>query len=203
MSRNTRDDVVKAASRLFSQHGYHGTSMRELGRELGLLGSSLYAHVDGKQDLLVAVVEQGAALFQAAAQRALAAEGTAHDRLRGLIAGHVEVVLDNQAEVRTFLNEARALDQPHRRRVIDARDRYEAAFRTVLREGIADGSFRPDLDVELTAIFILSILNALERWYRQPGRIDREELVERISAFAVAGISHPARTTSPAGSERR
>ncbi len=51
--RNTRSDVVDAAGRLFAQRGYHGTSMRDLGKELGLLGSSLYSHVDSKQDLLV------------------------------------------------------------------------------------------------------------------------------------------------------
>ena len=49
MSRHNRDDVVSAAGRLFAARGYHGTSMRDLGRELGLLGSSLYAHIEGKQ----------------------------------------------------------------------------------------------------------------------------------------------------------
>jgi len=40
-TRNTRADVVQAAGRLFAERGYHGTSMRDLGRELGLQGSSL------------------------------------------------------------------------------------------------------------------------------------------------------------------
>ncbi|MFB3044452.1 MAG: TetR/AcrR family transcriptional regulator, partial [Acidimicrobiia bacterium] len=68
--RNTRSDVVDAAGRLFAERGYHGTSMRDLGKELGLLGSSLYSHVDSKQDLLVAVVEEGARLFEASAEQA-------------------------------------------------------------------------------------------------------------------------------------
>ena len=37
-TRNTRHDVVAAAGRLFAERGYHGTSMRDLGQELGLLG---------------------------------------------------------------------------------------------------------------------------------------------------------------------
>ena len=134
-TRNSRADVVAAAGRLFAMRGYHGTSMRDLGRELGLLGSSLYAHVESKQDLLVEVVEEGARLFQDSADRALAAGGTASERLRGLVAGHIDVVLDNQDVVRTFLNEARMLDEEHRSRIVEARDHYEEAFRAVIREG--------------------------------------------------------------------
>ncbi|MGH8913749.1 MAG: TetR/AcrR family transcriptional regulator, partial [Acidimicrobiia bacterium] len=116
-TRNSRADVVAAAGRLFAEKGYHGTSMRDLGRELGLLGSSLYAHVDSKQDLLVEVVEEGARLFQHSARRAMSVEGSAPERLRALVAGHIDVVLANHDVVRTFLNEARMLDRRHRARV--------------------------------------------------------------------------------------
>jgi AcrR family transcriptional regulator len=187
-TRNSRADVVAAAGRLFADRGYHGTSMRDLGRELGLLGSSLYAHVDSKQDLLVEVVEEGARLFQDSARAALAVEGPALDRLRALVSGHVEVVLANQDVVRTFLNEARMLDTSHRSRVIAARDGYEQTFRDVIGAGVEEGSFRADVDPRIASIFVLSILNALERWYRVDGELDRNGLVEAILAFVVTGL---------------
>ncbi len=187
-TRNSRADVVAAAGRLFAERGYHGTSMRDLGRELGLLGSSLYAHVESKQDLLVEVVEEGARLFQDSADRALAAGGTASERLRGLVAGHIDVVLDNQDVVRTFLNEARMLDEEHRARVIAARDAYEADFRAVITEGAADGTFRPGTDPKMASILILSILNAVERWYRADGELDRTGLVDALVDMAMTGI---------------
>ena len=188
-TRNTRADVVAAAGRLFAERGYQGTSMRDLGRELGLLGSSLYAHVDSKQDLLVEVVEDGARLFQDSARSALAVEGSALDRLRALVSGHVDVVLSNQDVVRTFLNEARMLDEGHRSRIIAARDAYEQAFRGVIADGVGDGSFRADVDPKMSSIFILSILNALERWYRPDGDLDRDGLVKRIHRFVLSGVT--------------
>ncbi len=156
--RNTRQDVIAAAGRLFAENGYHGTSMRDLGRELGLLGSSLYAHVESKQDLLVEVVEEGARLFQSSADAALAGGGSASVQLYQLIAGHIQVVIDNRDVVRTYLNEARMLDSEHRSRVIAARDGYEQAFRRVLRAGVLDKSFGSHVDPKLHSIFILSIL---------------------------------------------
>jgi AcrR family transcriptional regulator len=187
-TRNSRADVVAAAGRLFAERGYHGTSMRDLGRELGLLGSSLYAHVDSKQDLLVDVVQEGASLFEASADSALAGAGSPTDRLRALVAGHVDVVLDNLDIARTFLNEARALDDAHRAQVLAARDHYEAGFRAVLEEGIVAGEFRADVEPKTASIFILSVLNAIERWYHPSGEIGREELVDRLTDFVLSGV---------------
>src|SRR5690606_20866493 len=201
-TRNTRKDVVAAAGRLFASRGYHGTSMRDLGRELGMLGGSLYAHVDSKQDLLVEVVGEGAELFDAVAARAVATPGTAADRLRAFVEGHVGVVIDNLDVVRTYLNEARALDDVRRARVLAARDRYEGVLREILTEGAADGSFGPDVD-KIDAIFILSVLNALERWYHPDGPVDREFLVGRIARFSEEGLRgrvRPSKAEAPPSS---
>lgn len=188
-TRNTRADVVATAGRMFAEKGYHGTSMRDLGRALGLLGSSLYSHIDSKEDLLVEVVDEGARLFLDSARSAVEVEGGAADQLRALIAGHVDVVLDHQDVVRTYLNEARMLDEVHRSRVVEARDSYEAMFRQVIESGSASGEFRRDADAKIAAIFVLSVLNALERWYRPDGALDREGIVEAIFESALASLT--------------
>lgn len=186
--RKTHSDVVDAAGRLFAERGYHGTSMRALGKELGLLGSSLYSHVDSKQDLLVEVVEEGARLFETSAEDARTTQGTARDRLAALVTGHVTVVLDHVDVARTFLNEARMLDAEHRDRVLDARDHYERVFRSVLADGVRDGSFRSDIDPKTASIYILSVLNALERWYDPAGSLSRNELIGELQHFVVNGV---------------
>jgi AcrR family transcriptional regulator len=186
--RNTRSDVIHAAGRLFAERGYHGTSMRDLGKELGLGGSSLYSHVESKQDLLVEVVEEGARLFGEAAEQAKAIPGTARNQLAALVAGHVSVVLDNVNVARTFLNEARMLDAEHRERIVQARDHYEGVFRSVLADGVGDGSFRSDIDPKTSSIYILSVLNALERWYDPAGPLDRDELIADLTTFLITGI---------------
>jgi len=189
VTRNSRADVVRAAGRLFAARGYHGTSMRDLGRELGLQGSSLYSHITSKEDLLVEVVEAGAELFERSATRALEETEEPIERLRLLVGGHVGVVLDHLDEARTFLNEAQALERDHRAVVIKARDRYESVFRSVIRQGIESGELRPDLDVRMTAIYLLSVLNAIDRWYRPEGELDRDALVDSIMEFVVRGAN--------------
>lgn len=188
-TRNSRQDVVAAAGRMFAERGYHGTSMRDLGKEVGLLGSSLYSHIDSKEDLLVEVVDEGARLFLASSELAADVAGGPGRKLRALIAGHVDVVLDNRDVVRTYLNEARMLDESHRTRIVAARDAYESRFRDVIEEGIGEGGFRHDLDPKIASIFTLSVLNAIERWYRPDGELNRDDLVGQLDGFVSSALS--------------
>ncbi|MFQ5948580.1 MAG: TetR/AcrR family transcriptional regulator, partial [Acidimicrobiia bacterium] len=178
--RRKREDVVRAAGRLFAEHGYHGTSMRDLGEELGLLGSSLYSHVEGKDELLVEVIGRGAEMFQGLVDEVLARKDPPTEQLRRLALGHVRIITENLPEASVFLYEARFLSPKRRRRVVEMRGSYEAAYRQVLTDGVTAGEFRPDLDVPLAAIFILSVLNSLARWYRSTGPKTPQQLAEGL-----------------------
>lgn len=162
--------------------------MRDLGDDLGILGSSIYAHVGGKQELLVAVVERGAAFFEASATYALESATQPLDVLRLLIEGHIEVLLEHRSEARTYLTESFFLDEAERTKIIAARDAYEQVFVDAIAAARDAGQARPDLDPRLTAIYVLSILNAIERWYDGHGRVSRENLVEDVTAFVCKGV---------------
>ncbi len=188
-TRRTRDDVLEVAGRLFSEHGYHGTSMRDLGRELGVLGSSLYSHVGGKEELLVEIIRRGADAFERLVEEVQEAGGSPAEQLCRLIEGHVRIVTENLHESTVFINEARFLTPQARHSVIELRDRYEEVFREVLRRGMAESEFRADLDVPLTGIAILSMLNAVTRWYRPHGRMSPDELALVFVELVMGGLS--------------
>jgi AcrR family transcriptional regulator len=188
MGRLSRDDIVAGAGRRFALYGYHGTSMRDLGDDLGILGSSIYEHIGGKQELLVAVVERGAAFFEASATHALRSATEPLEVLRLLIEGHIDVLIDHRSEARTYLTESFFLDETERMKIIAARDAYEQVFVDTISEARDAGNARPDVDPRLAAIYILSILNAIERWYDGKGRVSRDKLVGDVSAFACQGV---------------
>jgi AcrR family transcriptional regulator len=183
MTRLTRDDIVAGAGRRFATYGYHGTSMRDLGDDLGILGSSIYAHVGGKQELLVAVIERGADFFETSAATALAANDSPEETLRLLISGHIGVLLDHRSEARTYLSEVGFLESAAQKTVASARDRYEHVFVDTIDRGYESGAFSGSGDPRLSAIYILSVLNAIDRWYTASGRLDRKSLADDVFAF--------------------
>lgn len=56
--RLSRDRVIHAAVAYIDEHGAQKLTMRKLGTELGVEAMSLYRHVEGREDLLEAVVHQ-------------------------------------------------------------------------------------------------------------------------------------------------
>ncbi len=54
---STRDRIFAAAVNLFSTRGYHGTSIREIAREVGIKESSIYNHFPGKDGILEAILD--------------------------------------------------------------------------------------------------------------------------------------------------
>jgi AcrR family transcriptional regulator len=54
---STREKILDAAIDLFSQNGFHGTSVRDIARGVGIKESSIYNHFKGKDGILAAILE--------------------------------------------------------------------------------------------------------------------------------------------------
>ncbi|HEX9013298.1 MAG TPA: TetR/AcrR family transcriptional regulator, partial [Anaerolineaceae bacterium] len=52
----TRDLLVEASYRLFTQNGYHGTSMRDIAAAAGITAGSIYNHFSDKEQVIQAVI---------------------------------------------------------------------------------------------------------------------------------------------------
>ena len=52
----TQTQILQAAMRLFIDHGYHGTSMRQIAAEAGIALSGIYNHFASKEDIFLAVL---------------------------------------------------------------------------------------------------------------------------------------------------
>jgi AcrR family transcriptional regulator len=53
----SRERILDAARALFAEHGYAGTSVRDIADALGVTKAALYYHFAGKADILLALVE--------------------------------------------------------------------------------------------------------------------------------------------------
>ena len=183
-----RAEMVRVAARLFSERGYHGTSMQHLGDALGLLRGSLYAHIGSKEELLFEVADEGADRFLARGEEAVASDLPAAERLRLLLVGHVETAANHLDAATVFLNEWRYLSAELRAVIQEKRDRYEAMVAEIVSDGTAEGEFRADADARLAVLLVLSAANWTYEWYRPGGRLTPAEVGERFAALIVDGL---------------
>ncbi|MDI3340476.1 MAG: TetR/AcrR family transcriptional regulator [Sphaerobacter sp.] len=122
-----RTEILDAAGRLFSQLGYHVTSMRDLGKAVNLQGGSLYAHIASKEDLLWAIVNRAADRFEAGAA-AIPADLPPDERLARLVRSHLAVIVSEIGNATVFFHEWRSLSPARRAQIQRRRDAYEAHF---------------------------------------------------------------------------
>jgi AcrR family transcriptional regulator len=54
---DTKSKILKAASALFSQHGYKSTGMRKIAAEVGIKQSAIYNHYENKEQIFLEVAK--------------------------------------------------------------------------------------------------------------------------------------------------
>ena len=183
-----RAEMVEVAARLFSERGYHGTSMQHMAEALGLLRGSLYAHIGSKEELLFEVVDRGADRFLDRARLALKDDSDAPARLTALLVGHIETAIEHLEAATVFLNEWRYLSSDKRQLIQRKRDDYENLIRSVIDDGIARGELRKDLDVALTARLVLSAGNWTYTWYRPGGPLTPTDVGRAFAETLIRGL---------------
>src|SRR5919198_4271383 len=180
-----RQELSRQAARLFAQKGYHGTSIGDLADALGVQKGSLYAHIDGKEDLLYETMREGARAFHGGLD-AIPEQLPATEKLRLALRSHLRVLADQLDVATVFVQEWRYLEGERRDEILAERRRYEERVRALFREGRDLGGLRTDLDDATAALLALSAANWAYTWLK-PGR-DTDELADRFYALLVDGI---------------
>lgn len=183
-----RSEMVEAAAKLFSQRGYHGTSIQHLADALGLQKGSLYSHIGSKEELLFDVVNDGADRFLERGEQAHAMPAFASVRLRRLLVNHVETAIEHLHAATVFLNEWRYLSEDRRRIVQEKRDRYEQIVRDIVDEGVSTGEFRDDANVRFAARLVLSAGNWTYAWFKPGGELGPTEIGEKFADLLIRGL---------------
>jgi AcrR family transcriptional regulator len=182
-----REYILEAATQLFSEKGYAGTTMRDIAKTVGVLPGSLYAHIDGKESLLLEIVEAGIDLFLAAGT-SLNGGGTPADRMRAAIKAHIAVVAANPQRTLVVFHQWRFLSGPNRARIVDKRRRYEMIFTSLMEEGLAEGTFGKQLDPKIAVLGILGALNWTAEWYSPDGPVPSEAVGDRLADTVLWGL---------------
>lgn len=182
-----KDQIYDVAERLFSERGYHATTMREIARELAIEGGSLYSHISGKQELLYAIVLRGSEQFLQAARDVLAAAGPAQARLRELMRRHLAIMAESTPRAIVHFHEWHHLEPEHQATIRARRDEYEAYVRQIIRDGVAAGEFAPH-DERLIGLSVLSLLNWTYQWYTPGGTWNAEQLADQFFDLLARGL---------------
>lgn len=114
------EQIIRAATTLFQDHGYQNVSIDQIGSSVGLTGPAVYRHFKGKHDILVQALMWQTAKVDALFTHAESAGSTAAEQLHLYLDGLSDLTA-NSDEATLWRREQRHLDD-------EARDRFIGYF---------------------------------------------------------------------------
>jgi AcrR family transcriptional regulator len=188
-----RERILEEAVKLFYERGFNGTTLDDIAAELGVTKPFIYTHFRSKTELLAAICLPTIEMSLEVANKAVQAPGTATQRLHKLIVEFTKVILIRQPNIGVFFREEKSLEPTALAEIDALRKKFDRALSRLLQEGVASGEFDVE-DPGLASLAIGGMISWAYQWYRPSGRLNVDELGERMAGLALgmAGARAPA-----------
>ncbi|MCR9182058.1 MAG: TetR/AcrR family transcriptional regulator [Flavobacteriaceae bacterium] len=187
MNRATRKkEILSKAAKLFKKRGYSAVTMRDLADELNIKAASLYNHISSKQEILATIIIDVAENFTNGMQQIKNQPLTTLEKLKKIILLHIDLTVKSPDAMACLNNDWMHLEEklPY---FVQMREDYEENFRSILKEGIAQGEIA-NRDPEIMLFSLLSTLRTLYIWYTKKDGVDAKTLKEQMPATLLNGI---------------
>lgn len=186
-SANTAEEILQAASRLFAERGYTGTSTAAIAEAAGLQQPSIYYYYGGKDEILRALASE--AIFKPLANLE---EVMSHDdppsvQLFRAVYLHVRHDLSGPYSFTPVLEEFWRLPREEYRDLFDGARRYTRGVQSIIERGVSDGTF-VERDPFTATMAILGMCNWAIRWFHTEGRLSAADVAEDFAALAVSSL---------------
>ncbi len=181
-----RQSILRAAAQAFRSRGFAATGMRDIAAAADLSPGNLYYYFGSKQDLLYFCQDESLDRLLASCAEIAGADFPAPEKLERIVRAHVSCTL-GEIEGSAAHLEVDALGAEERRRIVEKRDRYERAVRSVVEDGVHSGQFAP-CDTRLVTRAILGALNWTARWWDPDGPTTTGALADSFARFLVRGL---------------
>lgn len=186
---------MRTAIELMGEHGYEGTSTRDIANRAGVSVAALYYHFPSKLDLLREFLHEAHDVVLARLEREIAAAGPEPRAqldyaIGALIASNLH---DEWAKLAAQVawREHGRLDEPERRAIAAKREQMVDQVEQVLRAGIASGDFTTGDPREVARALLTLCISVVDPFPATD--LEMAEVIELYQRFAFALACAPVR----------
>ena len=185
-----RGELLELAAAMFAERGLRATTVRDIADAAGILSGSLYHHFSSKEEMVDEVLRSFLDWLFERYQLIIDTEPNPLERFKGLFMASFDAIEHHHAEVVIYQDEAKRLSgQPRFDYIDELNVRQRKMWVDVLNEGIAQGYFRPDLDVDLVYRFIRDTTWVSVRWYQPGGPLTAQQVGRQYLSIVLGGIA--------------
>lgn len=156
-----RENIVSAATKIFSRYGFKKTSMEDIARALRMGKSSIYYYFKGKEEIFQAVVDKEANLLRVKVKEILESGLPVPEKLRSYVKMRMDLIKQLSNYMETLKND----DLMNLELTEKFRKKYDDEEITIVKQMLEEGINRNELkvkDLNLSALAIVTAMKGLE-----------------------------------------
>ena len=201
-----RARILEVATRRFAEFGFEATTIRQIADDVDILSGSLYHHFATKHEMLHEIVRDAVKQMRDNTIRVAQSPVNAEHRLVALILLDLGELTRNQKVHAILTNDRRLFRQGKEfAYVVEAKKEAYQAWRAVVQDGIDSKLFRPGIDLFLTILTIMRMLNTAADWYTnedayvagRAGTYTLDKVIDFHIEFILSAVRTPARVSEP------
>ncbi len=183
-----RQEILRAAARLFQQQGYHATSMNDVAAALKLSKGGLYHHFQSKDEILFNIMSHAMDITEERVINVARRIEGAEERLRTLIRLHIEVVISEEdREITVMLHENHPLPPGLRRKINGRKKDYVHFVENLVADVQRQRGSTSQVSPRAAAFALVGMINWIYQWYRPDGSLTGEEIARQYTDIFFRG----------------
>jgi AcrR family transcriptional regulator len=190
---HTRQQILDASLRLFSERGFARTTVRDIARQAGITDAAIYYHFESKRELLEALVEERGFLNNLENLSRLQPDAPLQETLHWTARGAIHVMDENRDFLRLIIMEGLGGDEA----ALEQYDRliglWERALAAVLTRYAEKGELPGNSPETVARHIIYTILMAFQESLLNrhlPTAPGDEARREALSEFVTPALDH-------------
>jgi TetR/AcrR family transcriptional regulator, cholesterol catabolism regulator len=183
-----RQEILRAAARLFQQQGYDATSMNDVAAALKLSKGGLYHHFQSKDEILYHIMSHAMDITEERVINVARRIENPEERLRTLVRLHIEVVLSAEdREITVMLHENHPLPPALRRKINGRKKDYVHFVENVVTDVQRQRNSTSQVTPRAAAFALVGMINWIYQWYKPEGSLTGDALVRQYTDIFFRG----------------
>lgn len=188
-----RAQIIACAATFFADRGVAATTVRQIADEVGILSGSLYHHFESKEAIVQAIIGPYLDDLRERYQAVLAGDADPRARLHRLVTASLETAAAHPHATEIYQNDANYLRGLDRFAYLKNVGReVQNVWLSVIEAGMAEGTFRSDIDAKISYRLIRDATWLSVRWFKPTSKYPLDRFIEECTSIFIDGLAaHP------------
>ncbi|MBU1207888.1 MAG: TetR/AcrR family transcriptional regulator [Proteobacteria bacterium] len=186
--KQRREEIIQAASKIFTEKGYHLATIRDICKASGLGPGTLYNYIKKKEDILYLIYNQlTMMLTQCLVQTIENTRKDPYEQLKEALNKTIDIIWDYQDLILLMYQETASLDRESMHNILKRESDYVALWERILERGEKQGMIirRSRMDADIIG-FLLAFI-PLRRWNLKK-KFREEEIKSGLIDFIIQAL---------------